>query len=91
MVTVSELAETPIIKQKFHFWPLRQINRLAADQEPRYRRGNICTARPAGDTIGPLTAYGAEVQLVLGKESRWEPISKFITGPGKTNRKDGEC
>jgi carbon-monoxide dehydrogenase medium subunit len=30
------------------------------------------------------------VQLVLGKETRWEPISKFITGPGKTTRKEGE-
>jgi carbon-monoxide dehydrogenase medium subunit len=91
MVTVSELAETPIIKQKF---PLLAIaaNKIGSPQIRNRATvgGNICTARPAGDTIGPLTAYGAEVQLVLGKESRWEPISKFITGPGKTNRKDGE-
>jgi carbon-monoxide dehydrogenase medium subunit len=91
MVTISELAETPLIQQKF---PL-----LAAAAgklgSPQIRNratvgGNICTARPAGDTIGPLLAYGAEVQLVLGKESRWEPLSKFIVGPGKTTRKEGE-
>ena len=91
MVTVSELAETPIIKQKF---PLLAIaaNKIGSPQIRNRATvgGNICTARPAGDTIGPLTAYGAEVQLVLGKESRWEPISKFITGPGKTTRKEGE-
>jgi len=91
MVTVSELAETPIIKQKF---PLLAIaaNKIGSPQIRNRATigGNICTARPAGDTIGPLTAYGAEVQLVLGKETRWEPISKFITGPGKTTRKEGE-
>jgi len=91
MVTVSELAETPVIKQKF---PLlaTAANKIGSPQIRNRATigGNICTARPAGDTIGPLTAYGAEVQLILGKESRWEPISKFITGPGKTNRRDGE-
>ena len=44
----------------------------------------------AGDTIGPLIAHGAEVQLVKGKENRWESIEKFITGPGKTTKKEGE-
>jgi CO/xanthine dehydrogenase FAD-binding subunit len=91
MVTISELSETPVIKQKF---PLlaAAANKIGSPQIRNRATvgGNICTARPAGDTIGPLTAYGAEVQLVLGKETRWEPISKFITGPGKTNRKDGE-
>jgi carbon-monoxide dehydrogenase medium subunit len=91
MVTVSGLVETPIIKQKF---PLLAIaaNKIGSPQIRNRATigGNICTARPAGDTIGPLTAYGAEVQLVLGKETRWEPISKFITGPGKTTRKEGE-
>jgi len=91
MVTVSELAETPVIREKF---PLlaTAANKIGSPQIRNRATvgGNICTARPAGDTIGPLTAYGAEVQLVLGKESRWEFVSKFITGPGKTNRKDGE-
>jgi carbon-monoxide dehydrogenase medium subunit len=91
MVTIAELVETPVIRQKF---PLLAIaaNKIGSPQIRNRATvgGNICTARPAGDTIGPLTAYGAEVQLVLGKESRWEPISKFITGPGKTTRKDGE-
>ena len=91
MVTVSELAETPVIKQKF---PLlaTAANKIGSPQIRNRATigGNICTARPAGDTIGPLTAYRAEVQLILGKESRWESISKFITGPGKTNRRDGE-
>ena len=91
MVRISELSETPLIKQKF---PLLAIaaNKLGSPQIRNRATigGNICTARPAGDTIGPLTAYGAELLLIRGKESRWEPISKFITGPGKTNRKDGE-
>jgi carbon-monoxide dehydrogenase medium subunit len=91
MVRISELAETPLIHQNF---PLLAIaaNKLGSPQIRNRATvgGNICTARPAGDTIGPLLAYGAEVQLVRGQESRWEPLSKFITGPGKTTRKDGE-
>ena len=91
MVTIAELAETPLIRQKFSLLAIA-ANKIGSPQIRNRATvgGNICTARPAGDTIGPLTAYGAEVQLILGKESRWEPISKFITGPGKTTKKDGE-
>jgi aerobic carbon-monoxide dehydrogenase medium subunit len=91
MVRISELASTPVIKQKY---PLLAIaaNKLGSPQIRNRATvgGNVCTARPAGDTIGPLLAYGAEVQLVRGKESRWEPLAKFIVGPGKTTRKEGE-
>ena len=91
MVRISELAETPVIKQKY---PLlaTAANKLGSPQIRNRATvgGNVCTARPAGDTIGPLLAYGAEVQLIRGKESRWEPLSKFIVGPGKTTRKEGE-
>ena len=91
MVRISELVEMPLIKQKF---PLLAIaaNKLGSPQIRNRATlgGNICTARPAGDTIGPLTAYGAELLLIRGAESRWEPISQFISGPGKTTRKDGE-
>ena len=91
MVTISELVETSLIQHKF---PLLTV---AASKlgSPQIRNratigGNICAARPAGDTIGPLIAYGAEVQLISEKESRWEPLAKFITGPGKTAKNEGE-
>ena len=91
MVTINELSGNPLIRQKF---PLLSIAAAKIGSlQVRNRAtvgGNICTARPAGDTIGPLLAYGAKVQLVKGKENRWEAIEKFITGPGKTTKKEGE-
>jgi carbon-monoxide dehydrogenase medium subunit len=91
MVTVSELAETPIIKQKF---PLLAIaaNKIGSPQIRNRATigGNICTARPAGDTIGPLTAYGAEVQLSAGKRKPLGTHLQIHYRTGKNHRKDGE-
>ena len=91
MVTINELSGNPLIRQKFLL--LSTAAAKIGSLQVRNRAtvgGNICTARPAGDTIGPLIAHGAEVQLVKGKENRWESIEKFITGPGKTTKKEGE-
>ncbi|MBI4773714.1 MAG: xanthine dehydrogenase family protein subunit M [Deltaproteobacteria bacterium] len=46
--------------------------------------GNIVTASPAGDTLPPLYALGAEVELRSREGSRRCPIHEFIIGPGKT-------
>jgi CO/xanthine dehydrogenase FAD-binding subunit len=91
MVRIVDLLESPLVRDRFPL--LAKAASTLGSSQVRSRAtigGNICSARPAGDTIGPLTAYGAEVQLVRGTESRWEPIAKFITGPGKTTRRDDE-
>lgn len=44
--------------------------------------GNICTASPAGDTLPPLYAMGAEVELRSKGGVRRIPIKEFIAGPG---------
>ena len=44
--------------------------------------GNICTASPAGDTLPPLFALKAEVELCSKEGKRLMPIREFITGPG---------
>jgi xanthine dehydrogenase FAD-binding subunit len=46
--------------------------------------GNICTASPAGDTLPPLYAMEAEVELVSRTGLRRAPIREFIVGPGRT-------
>ena len=52
--------------------------------------GNICTASPAGDTLPPLYALGAELELVREKGTRHIPLPEFITGPGATTLFQGE-
>jgi CO/xanthine dehydrogenase FAD-binding subunit len=46
--------------------------------------GNICRASPAGDTLPPLYALDAELELISSSSSRRVPLREFILGPGKT-------
>ncbi|MFB3905720.1 MAG: xanthine dehydrogenase family protein subunit M [Acidobacteriota bacterium] len=46
--------------------------------------GNICTASPAGDTLPPLYALNAEVELRSKRRVRRIELRKFIPGPGMT-------
>jgi CO/xanthine dehydrogenase FAD-binding subunit len=46
--------------------------------------GNICTARPSGDTIGPLVAYEASVEVTGPDGRRKEDLQSFIRAPGLT-------
>lgn len=52
--------------------------------------GNICSASPAGDTLPPLYALRAEVDLARRGASRRLPIREFIPGPGCTALQPGE-
>jgi xanthine dehydrogenase FAD-binding subunit len=52
--------------------------------------GNLCTASPAGDTLPPLVALDAEVELMSRVGDRRMPVRDFITGPGRTRLEPGE-
>jgi len=52
--------------------------------------GNICTASPAGDTLPPLMALCALVELASAAGVRRVPLADFITGPGRTLLEPGE-
>ncbi|OQA80341.1 MAG: Nicotinate dehydrogenase FAD-subunit [bacterium ADurb.Bin243] len=52
--------------------------------------GNIGNASPAGDSIGPLMAFDAEVELRSQDTNRIVKLEDFFTGPGKTVLKHNE-
>ncbi|MHB8069300.1 MAG: FAD binding domain-containing protein [Desulfobaccales bacterium] len=52
--------------------------------------GNICTASPAGDTLPPLYALDAEVELRRKEGGRRMALRDFIVGPGQTLIDKGE-
>jgi CO/xanthine dehydrogenase FAD-binding subunit len=52
--------------------------------------GNVCTASPAGDTLAPLYALNARVELASETGVRSLPIDRFIPGPGRTLLETGE-
>ncbi|MFP5257404.1 MAG: FAD binding domain-containing protein, partial [Acidobacteriota bacterium] len=52
--------------------------------------GNIATASPAGDSLPPLYALDAQVELASQGGRRRIPVSEMILGPGRTALLPGE-
>ena len=52
--------------------------------------GNLCNASPAADSVPPLLALDAEVELASSSGTRHVPLAEFIVGNRKTLRAAGE-
>ena len=52
--------------------------------------GNICNASPAADGVPALLALDANVELASVANTRVVPLSQFILGPRKTDRRPDE-
>ncbi|KAF5032604.1 FAD binding domain in molybdopterin dehydrogenase [anaerobic digester metagenome] len=52
--------------------------------------GNIATASPAGDTLPPLYALDATVELASRQGTRRLPLADLVLGPGRTALARGE-
>jgi CO/xanthine dehydrogenase FAD-binding subunit len=52
--------------------------------------GNLCNASPAADGVPPLLVLNAEVELASAGGRRQMPLSEFITGNRKTQKKPDE-
>lgn len=52
--------------------------------------GNLCNASPAADSVPPLLALDAEVELVSQSGARRMPLQQFILGSRKTQRRPDE-
>ncbi len=52
--------------------------------------GNLCNASPAADSVPPLLALDAEVELSSRTGTRRLPLANFITGNRQTVRQPGE-
>jgi xanthine dehydrogenase FAD-binding subunit len=85
LTTINELRHSPSIAQAL---PLLAdaADCFASDQIRNMATlgGNIANASPAGDTLVPLIALDAEVELASATDRRRVPITEFFTGPGRT-------
>jgi carbon-monoxide dehydrogenase medium subunit len=85
LVTVAQVNGSDIIRDRFP--ALHIASGKLGSPQVRNRAtvgGNICTARPAADLIGPLMAYGATVSISNGKKERSELLENIFKGPGQT-------
>jgi xanthine dehydrogenase FAD-binding subunit len=95
LCTITELMRDPIVRE--HFGLLADAcDHFASDQLRNAATigGNVCNASPAGDTLVPLLALDAEVELASKPDGRVEtrrvPLADFFTGPGRTARAPNE-
>ncbi len=83
--TMADIAESRMVKNDFP--ALAQAAGKLGSRQIRNRAtigGNICSARPCADSIGPLIGYGAEVKLIGTEGERLVSLDDFCTGPGET-------
>jgi len=92
LTTHRELEINPIAKELYT--ALQEAVSQVGCVQTRYRGtvgGNICTAAPSGDTIGPLMVLGAVAVTKSRKYGEREiPLTEFFTGPKRTVLKEGE-
>jgi CO/xanthine dehydrogenase FAD-binding subunit len=89
--TFNELLSSPLLRAKYPC--LAKAMGLIGSPQIRHMGtlgGNLVTASPAGDSLPPLYALGAEVELMSASERRSLPITDFIKGPGQVDLQPGE-
>ena len=91
LTTIAEIMASELVKQHLPVL-VEACDHFASDQirNAGTLGGNICNASPAGDTLIPLLALNASVELASMPEARLYlhsmPLSTFFVGPGKTRR-----
>ena len=95
LVTITQLLESALVRQRLGIlW--QACDHFASDQIRNAATigGNLCNASPAGDTLVPLLALDARVELAAKPtgtlETRGMPLAQFLLGPGRTARAPGE-
>jgi CO/xanthine dehydrogenase FAD-binding subunit len=90
LTTWSEIIRTPLPRC---FDALKSAAREVGSVQIQNRgtvAGNLCNASPAADGVPPLLALDAEVELASHTGMRRIPVSDFIVGNRKTQRKTDE-
>ncbi len=85
LVTARQLETSPLVLDKYA--ALAQATRELGSIQVRNRAtvvGNICRASPSADTLPPLIADGAQLQIAGPDGQRTVLLEQFFTGPGRT-------
>ncbi|MFA5778591.1 MAG: xanthine dehydrogenase family protein subunit M [Elusimicrobiota bacterium] len=91
LTTMNELAESPLLKGPYSL--LSYAAKIMGCYEIRNRAtvgGNIINASPGAETLTPLTALHASVEVSSNNNKKLIPLHKFVTGPNNTVLARGE-
>lgn len=91
LTTMNELAASPLLKGPYSI--LSYAAKIMGCYEIRNRAtvgGNIINASPGAETLTPLTALHASVQVESNNNKKLVPLHKFVTGPNNTVLARGE-
>jgi CO/xanthine dehydrogenase FAD-binding subunit len=81
VTTYTEVREHPILQSEFPLLTTAASwTGSIANQNRGTLGGNIVNASPAADSPPALLVYGAELELVSARSSRWVPYEEFHTG-----------
>nr|WP_326213096.1 FAD binding domain-containing protein [uncultured Oscillibacter sp.] len=89
--THGQIADSPLVRRFAP--PLAQACAQVGAQQLRNRAtlgGNIANASPAGDTLAPLAALNASVELDRLGRRRRVPLTGLILAPGRTALEERE-
>lgn len=91
MTTISDLERSPIIREKLAgLWDgAAQLGSPLVRNRGTFG-GNLCNARPAGDTAIPTLAHKGKLVIVSSRGERLVDHEDFVTGPGKTVMQEDE-
>lgn len=90
LTTWTEIIQTPLPRC---FEALKAAAREIGSVQIQNRAtvaGNLCNASPAADGVPPLLALGSEIELTSQSGMRRLPLSQFITGNRRTERRSDE-
>ncbi len=90
-VTMMEVAESPIIRQRFQ--ALAEGAAVVGSYQTMNMAtlgGNLCNAAPSADTAPPLLAFEAQAVIAGPDGRRLLPLDQFFLGPGHTALAPGE-
>ncbi|MEM9459713.1 MAG: xanthine dehydrogenase family protein subunit M [Myxococcota bacterium] len=91
LTTVREITRSPAIRR--YYEGLAEAARVLGSVQVQARAtvaGNLCRASPSADTLPPLMADDAVVDLVGPDGARSMPLVDFVTGPGQTRLRPAE-
>ncbi|WP_213951008.1 FAD binding domain-containing protein [Tepidanaerobacter syntrophicus] len=85
LTTHRYIEEWDVVKE--HYSALYEACSSVGSVQIRHRGtlgGNICTAAPSADSVGPLLVFDAQCIIIGDKGKRMVPLSNFFVGPKKT-------